>query len=393
MGYFFSLFSLSKAATTTALNCSELSLLLFGIVLVIGLVGEYKTDQHSRRMKLCEMLVIIGVLGELLGDGGVFLFSNQLQVISDNEIREANNKALDAKTSAEGAAGAAARAHAEAGKAQQNVGKVAEQANALATRMVNADSHLSQLEAQASKTKSDLINLAICNAPRVISNWWISGGETKSYVDPLRPMVDQVVFIEVVPDAEARRAALNIARTLDDAHWSVQGPLRFVDGLADGVSVQPFASPHSRSAPESMGKPASYWRAIEVAHQAADKLLDFLHSYNWQAERGWPTDSHLNFVDEKILPIGAIRIQVGLYPPTIYVRPPGEEEPTSLNEWSRREADKAVAEFKRKQREQLAKLPLELRQKVQQMRDEMEAENKMRNARDNGPCQVLNPPF
>ncbi len=112
MGYFFSLFSLSKSATNSALNWSELVLLIFGIVLVVGLVGEYKTlEPHSRRMKFFEMLVILGVLGELLGDGGIFLFSHQLQVISDNEIAEVTRNAGDARTSAREAAEAAARAN------------------------------------------------------------------------------------------------------------------------------------------------------------------------------------------------------------------------------------------------------------------------------------------
>jgi hypothetical protein len=102
MEYFFSLFSLSKSATTTALNWSELALLIFGIVLVAGLVGEYRTlEPHSRRMKVFEMLVIIGVLGELLGDGGIFVFSNQLQTIADAGIAVLNNEAAQLRKQAE----------------------------------------------------------------------------------------------------------------------------------------------------------------------------------------------------------------------------------------------------------------------------------------------------
>ena len=123
MGTFF---PLSKSATISALNWSELALLIFGIILVAGLVGEYKTLQpHSRRMKLFEMLVIIGVLGELLGDGGVFLFSNQLQIISDKEIADVVKSAGDAKASAQGAANAASDAKAASG------GAVAAASNAL----------------------------------------------------------------------------------------------------------------------------------------------------------------------------------------------------------------------------------------------------------------------
>jgi hypothetical protein len=118
MGYFFSLFSLSKSATSGALNWSELGLFAFGVVLVVGLVGEYKVLPHSRRMKLFEMFVIIGVAGELLADGGIFLFSHQLQVISDSEITEANKNARDAASSAKTAGEEADAAGIKAGKVE-----------------------------------------------------------------------------------------------------------------------------------------------------------------------------------------------------------------------------------------------------------------------------------
>ena len=59
MGYFV---SLSKAETSFALGCAELTLLLFGAVLVAGLVGEYLSSEKSKWFKTFEMLVIVGVL-------------------------------------------------------------------------------------------------------------------------------------------------------------------------------------------------------------------------------------------------------------------------------------------------------------------------------------------
>ena len=144
------LVSFSKSATNTALNWSELALLLFGIILVLGLVGEYvESERWNKHLKLFEMLVIIGVLGELVGDGGVFLFSNQLQVISESEIADANKKAGDAKTSAEGASAAARRADADAGNAHQKADIVAQQANDLRTKYVSAERDLIALKAKS----------------------------------------------------------------------------------------------------------------------------------------------------------------------------------------------------------------------------------------------------
>ena len=48
------------------------------------IVGEY-VESWKKWVKLFEILVIIGVAGELLADGGSFLVSKQLQSISDQE--------------------------------------------------------------------------------------------------------------------------------------------------------------------------------------------------------------------------------------------------------------------------------------------------------------------
>jgi hypothetical protein len=82
MGYFL---SLSKSATITWLDTSEWLLLLFGIVLVVGIVGEIRLPDWHHRLKTFEILVLVGVLGELAADGGIFFFSSHLQTISEAE--------------------------------------------------------------------------------------------------------------------------------------------------------------------------------------------------------------------------------------------------------------------------------------------------------------------
>lgn len=93
--------SLSKSATSLALQLSEITLLLFGAVLVIGLVGEYaKSEKWKKRAKLFQAFVIIGVAGELFADGGVFLFSAHLQTIADAEVASLNKEAGNARRDA-----------------------------------------------------------------------------------------------------------------------------------------------------------------------------------------------------------------------------------------------------------------------------------------------------
>jgi hypothetical protein len=247
-------FSLSKATTLMVLDISELALLACGLLLVVGLVGEYAESEPWRsRRKLFEMFVILGVAGELIGDGGIFTSSKHLQTIADAELAEAITNAGDAKKSADGAADDARRARASADKAKKAAADATTlaqgahgEADSARKSTLEASAQLARLrtdaqslEAGANKTKSELIDLAVCNAPRVITRWstgnigatwwmgntrerWYVTGYSgampeKSYVDRLIPMAGQAVFIEYVPDAEARRAALNIVQTLTDA--------------------------------------------------------------------------------------------------------------------------------------------------------------------------------
>jgi hypothetical protein len=92
MGYLFALFSLSKSATETALNVSELTILAAGLLLAFGATGEY-LEEHNRLPcwmawpKLVFILIVVtSLIGEFLGDAGVYVFSSELQSISDREL-------------------------------------------------------------------------------------------------------------------------------------------------------------------------------------------------------------------------------------------------------------------------------------------------------------------
>jgi hypothetical protein len=134
------LLTLSKSGTSTALDISELLLLLFGVLLVVGLVGEYAESTHWRKhVKTFEMFVIIGVAGELLADGGIFLFSSRLQTITELEIAGLTKEASDAKTSAEGAATASSRAESSAKEANAQVARAKDKADSAAKAAEEAE--------------------------------------------------------------------------------------------------------------------------------------------------------------------------------------------------------------------------------------------------------------
>src|SRR5581483_6404474 len=104
-------FSLStKSEALLWLHSSEIALIVFAAVVGIGLVGEiaFETDElpmrpdtrtydarlrRKHRYRFAEVLVAIGVMGELIADAGIYLSSGRLQTISDHEVA-----ALDRQT-------------------------------------------------------------------------------------------------------------------------------------------------------------------------------------------------------------------------------------------------------------------------------------------------------
>jgi hypothetical protein len=90
---------LSKSASEMIFNGSELVLFVGTIVLVVGLIGEHRTaekptEQRALWYKRFELMVIIGVVVELVADGGIFFSSHRLQSISDEELARANGQIM-----------------------------------------------------------------------------------------------------------------------------------------------------------------------------------------------------------------------------------------------------------------------------------------------------------
>jgi hypothetical protein len=83
------LLPLSRHATSFLLHISELTVLVFGALLVVGLIGEEaKSAIWQARKRWFVIMIIVGVAGELLGDGGIFVFSERLQRIDEHHIAD-----------------------------------------------------------------------------------------------------------------------------------------------------------------------------------------------------------------------------------------------------------------------------------------------------------------
>jgi hypothetical protein len=315
-------------------------------LVVLGLMMEYGpefTKWKPRNLKkprsfvwvpiwgfMGGMLVVGGVAGELYVESAASRIETKLRDTSGQIETLLTTEAGDAKSSADGAALAASSAKTSAdaagvaaGKAKDRADAVAKQASELSRELLAAETQLKAVEAKRAELEKSLINLAVCNAPRVLPQWNLGG--MKDSVDPLKPFAGYQAIIEFVPnDAEARRAAIQIYDSLFRAGWKARLPTPGpVDRIHDGVSVQPFVGP----SPQQAKQLGFMFPAVLRSNQAADAILDFLHSYNWQATHGWLDDDKGSLIsDLNIFPADALRIRVGLYPPVSFVAPPGAKD-------------------------------------------------------------------
>lgn len=101
--YAFKILTFSSASSPEAkfwLRFSEITLIASAILLALGLFGEWPDSETWKKRllyKAAKAAVILGVLGELLGDGGIFSASERLQEIQETQISEAVNRAAKAE--------------------------------------------------------------------------------------------------------------------------------------------------------------------------------------------------------------------------------------------------------------------------------------------------------
>lgn len=124
MGYLLLLLSLSKYEAEWALEWSEIAIIISGFILAFGAIGEY-LHQHERLPRWMQwpklvfiLMVAISLIGEFIGDAGVFVFSTDLQRIEGAEIETLDRKAKAALALADKAADDSVTAKTDAREAQ-----------------------------------------------------------------------------------------------------------------------------------------------------------------------------------------------------------------------------------------------------------------------------------
>jgi hypothetical protein len=345
-------------------------------------------DKPSSRKLWLEIasviLVTVGIVGELgIGlwishiNGQLRSKNAELRSKSDQLLALVTQQAGEAKDSALIAKASAKAAGVSAGKAQRTASKVEKQADELRGELQATKAQLAAVDAKRGELEKSLTTMAVCTAPRVLPIWTMVG--VKAAVDPLKPFAAYQAIIEFVRnDAEARRAGSNIFLALKQAGWTTV-TITPVDNVDDGVEIQPsVAIPGDRGSQE-----------------AADALVDFLHSYDWQAKPGWLLDgNNAMIVDPKAWPPNTLRIKVGLYPAVSFVVPRAAKDFAAAMEqvWQAREN-----QIKKSEQEQAKRYQEYLKKLTPQQAIEFSAEDKkwkqqreMSMGRYSQPCQPLN---
>jgi hypothetical protein len=134
--------SLSSDDAKWWLGTSELLLIVSAIVLSLGLGGEWSdSDAWKKRVwyKLAKAAVILGVVGELLGDAGIFEATARLQTLEERSIADANAIASAAKDRA-------ASAEKEAAEANEHAQLLGKQTEELRAKNLALEKHISWRE-------------------------------------------------------------------------------------------------------------------------------------------------------------------------------------------------------------------------------------------------------
>jgi hypothetical protein len=198
---------LSKHATSVALNISEAALLLFGLLLVIGLVGEYsEKDRWKKHVKVFKWLVIFGVGGELIADGGIFLLSARLQTLADGEIAILQSAVAQETARAESFRSDIANANLRAAEAEAETARLSKMA-------ANEANARQKIEAKMADRR-------------------LPAAQTKILEDCLREHPGAVAVTAIANDREAYTYAQDWREMFDAAGWKT--------GREEGVPIQVF---------------------------------------------------------------------------------------------------------------------------------------------------------
>lgn len=286
------------------------------------------------RVELASVILVAGGVAIELGAGLMIESKNTALRAIDIELRSKNSalrsnsdqllalvtqQAGDAARSAKTAHDEADAATAASKEAQGKIAKVSDRADGLTADVKGEQTELSQLRASV-----------VSMSPRVLP---IASGRpwvNTAIVNPLKPFAPRHAIIEHTPESEPKQAAEFIQAALSSAGWTVDS-LRPIGGIDDGIAIEPYIAPPWDGLTATETEWNSRLEDQDKSFNAVNALVEFLHSYSWQAslEPFDRRDRELAirsgviprdpWMDPEMTP-DTVRIQVGRFPAVVILK-------------------------------------------------------------------------
>src|ERR1700691_1782162 len=283
----------------------ELAGLVFFALIVVAEALAHNSKQETRK-HLFDSIGIwffaIAVLCEIAG----YWYGQRNDALSEQVISSLDFKARDAASNASTALDKSGTALSNSKEAETKSSDAVDKAGKAQARVKELGKEAGELAKRLTATEAEEKELGDAIAPRTIPLVIRGGPEGKSSFDELKPYAGVEVEFEVLPDAEAERAASEIETLLHLAQWNVvKKSLRtgINMGYFDGVIIQ------SRNLPgRLMALPWDQVKIEENREKAGDTLDCFL------AKNKWVSRTRIVPYSEPLLPGNKIKIIVGFKP-------------------------------------------------------------------------------
>ena len=266
-------------------------------------------DDEPTWAKVCAgiglIFVVLGLVGEWRYTAKLEYANGNVHKYDVGKIFEADKHAGDAKTSAETARSEADKAKVDAESAEQKAQKARDLA-------IDAIDKYSNAESKLESERRTRVDLEKSLAPRVIR---LNSEKVKAEIDSLRRFARVNVIFELLPDAEAQRAAGNIAALLRAAGFT-----NISVRINPSMSLSPFDGVLIFRR-KFFGPGADVMEDKDGSKPASDALLDVLRSNDWEADtRDIKPDRY------KELAPSTMQIAIGLKPYPYFFPPETKEE-------------------------------------------------------------------
>jgi len=287
-------------------------------VVILGVLGEYlgefhlfqKEEQEKKRRRITKLSTRILLVGLALELSGLVRTSQlyEIEVVAARlDASKAQLSAGEANATGQAATLQAASANERAGKAiikaaglEKEAATLRRQAEELRQRNLETESRVTEANQKLEGERTTRLEMEKSLSPRLLPFKEFTDGTTN--IDDLKPFAGIEAVLEFIQDAEAERTALNLAFLLQKAGWKVVASHPISSLPWDGVTIgtyMPVLHAERRTSRDDIA-------ASMASHDIGIVLVRFLRENDWEA--------NLQSDEPGLLSPNTLRVVIGLKP-------------------------------------------------------------------------------